>query len=91
MSVSETNFLEMSAHVLLKVAPKGYFRSKKPQNISIVINIFLKQKRGSTTKKIEVVSSIFMNITCSARYFLEVAASVLLKVATKASLRGKKL
>ena len=55
MSVSETNFLEMSAHVLLKVAPKGYFRSKKPQNISIVINIFLKQKRGSTTKKIEVV------------------------------------
>ena len=55
MSVSETNFLEMSAHVLLKVAPKGYFRGKKPQNISIVIDIFLKQNRGSTTKKIGVV------------------------------------
>ena len=34
---------------------------------------------------------IFINIPCSPIYFLEVGAPVSLKVATKGSLRGKKL
>ena len=53
MPVSETNFLEMSAHVSVKVATRGSFRSKKKQKFSIVNAFFLKQKRGSATKKIE--------------------------------------
>ena len=52
MPVSETNFLEVSAHVSLKVATKGSFRGKKTLKFSIVSAFFLKQKRGSATKKI---------------------------------------
>ena len=52
MSVSKTYFLEVSAHVSLKVAAEGSFRGKK--KLSVVNTFFLKQKQGSATKSTEV-------------------------------------
>ena len=54
MSGLETYFLEVSAHASLKVATKASCRSKKIKKFSIFKARFLKQKRGSTTKKSEV-------------------------------------
>ena len=54
MSVSKTYFLEVSAHVSLKVAAEGSFRGKKIQKLSVVNTFFLKQKQGSATKSTEV-------------------------------------
>ena len=50
MSVSKPYFLEVSAHVSLKVAAEGSFRGKKIQKLSVVNTFFLEQKQGSATK-----------------------------------------
>ena len=46
-------FLKVSAHVLLKLAVKGFIKSKKLENVHFWAT-FLKQKRRSAAKKIEV-------------------------------------
>ena len=40
MPVSETNYLEMSAHVSLKVATKGSFRGKKQKILALLLLFF---------------------------------------------------
>ena len=51
---SNTYFLQVSAHVSLKVATKGYFRGKKNSETLDIWLVFLKEKRRSAIKKIEV-------------------------------------
>ena len=72
MSGSDTCFLEVSAYVSLKVAIKGSFRGKKLQKFSKHFKAFsLKQKRGSTTKKIEVILVNFGSHTLFSYIFSE--------------------
>ena len=54
MPFSETYFLEVSAHVPLKVTTKVSFRGKKIQKFSIFEALLLKQKRRSATKILEM-------------------------------------
>ena len=54
MPRSKTLFLEVSAHVSLKVATKGSFRSKEIWKFAILKAFLLKKKRRSVTKNIEV-------------------------------------
>ena len=51
---SATFVLEMSTQVLVKVATKGSFRGKKTWKICIFVAIFLKQKRWSASKTIQM-------------------------------------
>ena len=50
----DTCFLEVRAHVSLKVATNDSFRGKQIHKFSI-LSLFLKQKWKSATKKIEVL------------------------------------
>ena len=52
MPGSDPYFLEVSAHVSLKVTIKGSFRDKKIRKFSIFQDIFLNQKRRNATEKI---------------------------------------
>ena len=56
---SNTHFLEVSAHVSLKVATKGSSRGEKVWKFSIFKDFYLKQKRRSATKNNKVS---FMNL-----------------------------
>ena len=51
---SGTYFLEVSAHVSLKVATKVCLRVKKNSENLYFLVVFLKEKRKSVTKEIEV-------------------------------------
>ena len=52
MPVSETYFLEVSPHVSLEVATKGFFRGKRIWKVSIFKAFLLKQIRRSAAEKI---------------------------------------
>ena len=58
----DTYFLELSARVSLKGSTKGSSGGKKIQKFNIVNPFFLKKKRRSETKKIEV---FLFNLECS--------------------------
>ena len=49
-----TYFLEVGARISLKVVTKGFLRGKNTLKIYILKVVFLKRKRRSATKKIEV-------------------------------------
>ena len=49
-----TYFLEVGARISLKVVTKGFLRGKTTLKIYILKVVFLKRKRRSATKKIEV-------------------------------------
>ena len=89
MSWSDVYFLEVSAHVALRVATKDYFRDKQTnENLAFQV-VFLKKKRRSATKK-SFLDKFEMLIPGSDTYFLEVSAHVSLKVASDKSFRDKK-
>ena len=76
--------------ILLK-QPKNLLQVKKLSKISIFYAIFLKDK----AQKCNPINLYIFNktgtfIPCSATYFMEVSAHVSLKVAARASFRGKK-
>ena len=78
-------FLEVIAHLSLKVATSGPFRCKKTSKMSIFEAI--------TLRKNEVVRSIYEFWKMLERlntYFLEVSADVSLKGGTSGIFRGKK-
>ena len=60
MFAPNTYFLEVSAHLSLKVVTKASFRGKEVLKFSIFKVFFLKQKRRSATKNNEVP---LMNLT----------------------------
>ena len=79
----DTYFLEVSVHVLLKVAAKSSFRGKKIWKFSI-LGYFSKAKAEEYGQKDWRVCNRFgIIITCSGTDFLEFGARVSLKVATK--------
>ena len=50
---SATYFVEVSAHVCLKVATKGYFRGKKTLKIQIFKLFFYRKNGGMQPKKLK--------------------------------------
>ena len=87
LPVSDIYFLEVNAHVYLKVATKGHFRGKKLREFRFY-RFFLKQKRKSVTKKLEVFfDKSGMLMPYSDKYILKLSALVSLKVATKEGIR----
>ena len=91
MPCSNTYFLEVSAHVSLKVATKDYFRCKNSKDLAL---LFLSSKLKTwecDQKGWSVFDQFAIIISSSATNFLETDARVSLKVATKGPLRGKKL
>ena len=88
MSCLDTNFLEIKAHALLKVATKGSFRGKKSKNL-----IFLDYLSEATTECDEKDWSVYhrlgITIPLSTTCFLEGSCD-LFKVATKVLFRGIK-
>ena len=91
MPCSNTYFLEVSSHVLLKVATKDYFRCKNSKDLAL---LFLSSKLKTwecDQKGWSVFDQFAIIISSSATNFLETDARVSLKVATKGPLRGKKL
>ena len=87
LPVSDIYFLEVNAHVYLKVATKKYFRGKNLREFRFY-RFFLKQKRKSVTKKLEVFfDKSGMLMPYSDKYILKLSALVSLKVATKEGIR----
>ena len=87
LPASDIYFLEVNAQVYLKVATKGYFRGKKLREFRFY-RFFLKQKRKSVTKKLEVFfDKSGMLMPYSDTYILKLSALVSLKVATKEGIR----
>ena len=88
---SATYFLQVGAGVVLKVATKGSVRGKKLWKFRH-LGPFSKGKTEESDKKLWTVFDAFgISIPSVAANFLEVGACVSLKLATKGSLRGKKL
>ena len=84
-----TRFIESNHQRVSFLEVKKLF--KKLEKISFLV-FFLNQKQRSATKKFETNLIKFgFTILCSATYFQEVGAHVSLKVATKRSLRTKKI
>ena len=81
MSISDTHFLKVSAHVSLKVTTKSSFRGKKRRIFTIFKAIFLKQKQSTASKKF---------IVSLRNYLVEVGGCFSLKALTKSSFRVKK-
>ena len=85
-----TYSLEVGAHVSLKVANKRSIRGKKVFKFRF-LGCFSKAKTKQCHLK---VGNLFyqsdITKSCSATYFLEVGASISLKVASKGSIRDKK-
>ena len=83
-------YLEVAAHVSLKVATRGSLREKKLWTFRFLGYI----SKTKTEKCEQIFYNVFhqfgITIPCTARYSLEVAACVSLKVATKVSLRSNK-
>ena len=85
---SATHFLEEEACISLKVATKGYIRGKDFPKIYIFRLLCTEE---CNRKDVLVSDKFGIIIRCSAKYFLEVGARFILKVATKGSVRGKKI
>ena len=72
ISELDTDFLEVSAHALLKVASETYFKGKKAENLAFLDYFFRSKWRNMTC--------FFHNfgafLPCSDTYFLEVSARV---------------
>ena len=84
-----TYILEVGARVSLKVPTKVFLEVKKLLKLSF-LNYCSKAKKEESDQEDWIVSYTFgIDTSCSAKYFLEVGASVSLKLATKASF-GKK-
>ena len=87
---SDTYFLEVSAHVSLKVATKDYLRGPKKSKNLALLSLSSKTKRLECDQKDWSVFDQFgISMPCSVIYFLKVDARVSLKVATKGSFRNK--
>ena len=83
-------FLDVRVHFSLKVATKGFLRVKKLWKLRF-LGCFSKAKSEECNQNVwNVFYQFGITIPCSATYFLEAGARVLLKVATKGSVRGKK-
>ena len=79
----ETCFLEVRAHVSLKVATNDSFRGKQIHKFSI-LSLFLKQKwRSATKKNWSTCHKFCITIPCSVTYFLKVRPHISLTVTTK--------
>ena len=90
MPSSATYFLEVGAHISLKVATKGSIRGKKLWKFRF-LGSFSKLKTEECDKKVwNVFDQFGITIPCSDTYFLEVGTRVLLKLVTKGFIRGKK-
>ena len=86
-----TYFLEVGARLSLKVATKGFITDKKIWKLRF-LSYFSKGKTEECDQKVwNIFDQFDITIPCSDTYFLEVGARVLLEVATKSFIRGKKL
>ena len=91
MSKLDTYFLEVSAHVLMKLAAKYSIRSKKSKNLVFLLCFFKAKTKECNKKKNRSACRRFgIIISCSITCYPEMSVHVSLKVATKASLTLKK-
>ena len=75
----------------MKVTVKSLLRGKKLSKISS-LGCFSKAKSEECNQKVwKIFDQFDVTILCLPTYFLKIGLHVLLKVATKGSLRGKKL
>ena len=73
-----------------KQAQKGILEVKNLSKVRI-LGCFSKAKTEECDQKVgNILDQFGINISCSAKYFLEKAPRVSLKLATKESLRGKR-
>ena len=88
LALPDAFFLEVSAHVALKVATKDYFRHKQTMSF---LGCFSKEKKEECDQKKQSFSDKFgILMAGSDIYFLEVSARISLKVTTKDYSRDKK-
>ena len=82
-------FQKVSAHVLLKLAVKGFIKSKKLENVAFLGNFF-KAKAEDCGQKNLSANRFDIIRSCSITCYPEMSVHVLLKVTTNIHLKSKK-
>ena len=77
--------------LFIEVATKNYFRDKKLWKYKFLSCCYKAKPEECNQKSWITFGQFGIIVPCSATYFLELSAHVLLEAATKGSCRGKKL